>query len=59
MHANGSGTERYFFSEDYSYLLMVDFSPFFGNSRASVKNAAQYVVSGCDYPEADDRAEKR
>jgi hypothetical protein len=56
MHSNGSGTERYFFREDYSYLLMVDFSPFSGNS---VENAAQYVVSGCDYPEADDRAEKR
>ena len=28
MQSNGSGTERYFFSEDYHYLLMADFSPF-------------------------------
>jgi hypothetical protein len=26
---------------------------------ASVENAAQNVVSGCDRPEADDRAEER
>jgi hypothetical protein len=28
MQANGSGTERYFFSGDNQYLLLVDFSPF-------------------------------
>jgi curved DNA-binding protein CbpA len=28
VEANGSGTERYFFSDDNQYLLMIDFSPF-------------------------------
>jgi len=28
LKANGSGTERYFFSESGEYLLMIDFSPF-------------------------------
>ena len=28
MQANGSGTERYFFSKDHCYLLIADFSPF-------------------------------
>lgn len=28
VEANGSGTERYFFSENNRYLLMIDFSPF-------------------------------
>ena len=28
LEMNASGTERYFFSEDNQYLLMIDFSPY-------------------------------